>query len=538
MNSAPMTLKSYLSAIILTTITLIIVISGTLLIFVTKQTYLDGLSQRGTELAKVIASDPSVINTAKHSNQGSQASASLQSYIEAIRAKTNASYIVVTNLDGIRLSHPNGANVGKKFIGDDIQQTLQYGTVRTTVDTGSLGKAIRNFAPIMDNNAIIGAVSIGYLDQSTTQLLLNYYFEGTLWLGLIYIIAIVLTLALISKLKRTFLRYEPEEIVQRFKEHHLLLTNIREGIIAVDKQHRVTAINEAASGWLAPERQVQSLINLPLSELSQGLCHLISDSLASRYKHSATIGRHDFAVSLYPLNTEADQSGYLIVLNHEQEMSELERELTRTTAYANQLRSKTHEHNNQLNVISGLLQSNRIQEAINYLQTESDAHQQLLGNLVRNIENSPVAGMLLAKYNYAVDNGIAFRLDEDSQLKNYQQSVNDDLITLLGNLIENAFYAALDHADQQTPEATLFISDRTNHLMVTIEDSGKGVDSKLADKICDLGVSSKEDQTQHGMGLYLVSKVVNRYNGSIDWERVDNRTTVFSVYLDKRELEK
>ena len=252
----------------------------------------------------------------------------------------------------------------------------------------------------MDNNAIIGAVSIGYLDQSTTQLLLNYYFEGTLWLGLIYIIAIVLTLALISKLKRTFLRYEPEEIVQRFKEHHLLLTNIREGIIAVDKQHRVTAINEAASGWLAPERQVQSLINLPLSELSQGLCHLISDSLASRYKHSTTIGRHDFAVSLYPLNTEADQSGYLIVLNHEQEMSELERELTRTTAYANQLRSKTHEHNNQLNVISGLLQSNRIQEAINYLQTESDAHQQLLGNLVRNIENSPVAGMLLAKYNY------------------------------------------------------------------------------------------------------------------------------------------
>lgn len=534
MNANTMTLKSYLTAIILFTITLIIAVSGGLMVFVTKQTYLDGVSQRGIELAKVLANDAHVIQATQRSNQGTFES--IRDYIETIRSKTDASYIVVTNKNGIRLSHPEQERVGETFIGEDIQATLKQGLTRTTVATGSLGSAIRNFAPIQMNDQVIGAVSIGYLNQSITDLLFNYYLEAILWLGFIYISAIVLTLSLLSKLKRTFLEYEPEEIVQRFKEHSLLLGSIREGIIAIDRQHKITAINDAASYWLAPDQDHEKLIGLPLEELSQGLSLLIVDSLSNRNKHSITLGRHDFAASLYPLNDQSTDSGYLIVLNHEQDMSELEQELARTTAYAHQLRAKTHEHNNKLNVISGLLQAGKTQAAIDYLQQESDLHQNMLGALVKSIENSPVAGMLLSKYNYASEHQIAFTLDEDSQLKNYDQSVNDDLISLIGNLLENAFYAAQNNPNAQA-STDVFISDRTNFLMITVEDSGLGVDEKIAQRIFDLGISSKPDSSQHGVGLYLVSRIVKRYNGSLDWERSDANTTVFSVYLDKRELE-
>lgn len=534
MNANTMTLKSYLTAIILFTITLIIAVSGSLLVFVTKQTYLDGVSQRGIELARVLANDVTVVQAAQRSNQG--AAENIRDYIENIRAKTDASYIVVTNLDGIRLSHPEPERVGQTFIGGDIQPTLAQGLTRTTVATGSLGSAIRNFAPIKVNNDIIGAISIGYLNQSITDLLFTYYLEAILWLGFIYISAIVLTLSLLSKLKRTFLQYEPEEIVQRFKEHSLLLGSIREGIIAIDRQHKITAINDAASYWLAPDQSHEKLIGLPLEALSQGLSLLIVDSLSHRNKHSITLGRHDFAASLYPLSDESTDSGYLIVLNHEQDMSELEQELARTTAYAHQLREKTHEHSNKLNVISGLLQADNTQAAIDYLQQESDLHQNMLGALVKSIENSPVAGMLLSKYNYATDHQIAFTLDEDSQLKHYDQSVNDDLISLIGNLLDNAFYAAQNNPIAR-PSTDLFISDRTSYLMITVADSGAGVDEKIAQRIYDLGVSSKPDPAQHGVGLYLVSRIVKRYNGSLDWERSDENTTVFSVYLDKRELE-
>ncbi|WP_082856428.1 sensor histidine kinase [Marinomonas atlantica] len=534
MTANTMTLKSYLTAIILTTITLIIAVSGALLVFVTKQTYLDGISQRGIELAKVVASDPRIIEAVKRSNQG--INQSLQDYIETIRAKTDASYIVITNQQAIRLSHPLTQRVGKRFQGNDIYPTLEKGLTRTTVATGTLGSAIRNFAPIIENKQVIGAVSIGYLEQSVTDLLFNYYLEAMLWLGFIYIAAILLTLSLLSKLKRTFLDYEPEEIVQRFKEHSLLLGSIREGIIAIDRHHKVTAINDAACYWLAPDQDHHKLIGLPLNELSQTLALLIVDTLNHRSKHSVTLGRHDFAVSLYPIQIEATHSGYLIVLNHEQDMSELEQELSRTSAYANQLRSKTHEHNNKLNVISGLLQAGKTQSAIDYLQQESDHHQNLLGALVRSIENSSVAGMLLAKYNNAVERHIDFSLDEDSQLKNYSQAANDDLVSLIGNLINNACDAALGSLESKS-RVSIFISDRTNFLMITVEDSGQGVDDNIAQCIYDLGVSSKQNAPEHGIGLYLASRIVSRYNGTLDWERSENQTTVFSVYLDKRELE-
>jgi two-component system CitB family sensor kinase len=158
-----------------------------------------------------------------------------------------------------------------------------------------------------------------------------------------------------------------------------------------------------------------------------------------------------------------------------------------------------------------------------------------LATLVKNIENSPVAGMLLSKYNYAAEAGITFVLDEDSKLNAYSQSVNDDLVTLIGNIVENAFYAAKGNP-HLPPSVDVFISDRTNYVMITIEDTGLGIDERIAQRIYDLGVSSKPDQTQHGVGLYLVSRIVKRYNGTLDWERSDDQTTVFSVYLDKREL--
>ncbi len=558
MTANTMTLKSYLTAIILVTITLIIAVSGGLLVFATKQTYLDGVSQRGIELAQVLASDERVIAAIQRSNSGIPTS--LQDYIENLRAKTDASYIVVTNRDGIRLSHPLPERLGKRFIGEDILPTLNQGQTRSTEGTGSLGTAIRNFAPVFEpapgpdrlqqqtGSQVIGAISIGYLRQSVADLLFQYYKEAIVWLGIIYVLAILLTLSLLSKLKRTFLDYEPEEIVQRFKEHSLLLDSIREGIIAIDRDHRITAINKAASYWIAPDKSDAQLIGLPLDSVSPGLEQLIIDSLSQRNKHSITLGRHTFAVTLYPLNARhpgLNNAGFMMVLNHEQDMSELQQELAATTAWAQQLRAQTHEHNNKLNVISGLLQADKVQAAIDYLQQESDQHQQILGALVKRIENSPVAGMLLAKHNYASNHHIQFTLDEDSQLGNYPQATNDDLITLIGNLVDNAFEAA-QHAQgnarrsgkEKLPSAavSLYLSDRNKYLMITVEDNGKGVDTDIAERMFELGVSGKEIHSEHGMGLYLVSRVVHRYNGTIDWERIDD-TTVFSVYLDKRALQ-
>jgi len=65
----------------------------------------------------------------------------------------------------------------------------------------------------------------------------------------LYVLGVVIAIIFIAKLKRTFLSLEPEEIVQKFKEQELILDSIRDGIIAVDHEQNVTAINSTAIEW-------------------------------------------------------------------------------------------------------------------------------------------------------------------------------------------------------------------------------------------------------------------------------------------------
>jgi len=74
--------------------------------------------------------------------------------------------------------------------------------------------------------------------------------------------------------------------------------------------------------------------------------------------------------------------------------------------------------------------------------------------------------------------------------------------------------------------------------MLEVEDSGAGVEAELENRILDFGVSSKHNTEQNGIGLYLVKKIVDQYQGSLDWERSEEDTTVFSIYLDKQALKR
>ena len=530
-----MTLKSYLALITLSTVTLIVIVVGMVLGYSLQNAYLEGISQRGLELGRVIAHNEKVVHAVEQSNQGK--ASNIASYIETLRAQTDASYIVVVNKNAIRLSHPIAERVGKRFVGEDIFLALDHGKDDTSVATGTLGKAIRNSIPIRHNGEIIGAISIGYLSQSTSDLIYNHLKETGLLVGFVYLLCIVITVFLLVKLKRTFLSLEPEEIVQKFKEQELLLDSIRDGIIAVDENQRITTINSTAVEWLdknIPSRQ--QAIGEFLSHHSQHLSHFALDAKGQICKRSFRLGKLNLIANLYPMQHKKDQFGYVIVFYPNHEEKSLEQELITTKNYADLLRAKTHEYSNRLNVLSGMLQAERYKEAIEYLQQESDGYQKVLRQIIQSIESSALAGLILAKYSKAVESNISFYIDSDCQLGNYSAHASDRLVTLLGNLIDNALLAAWTNRDKRPPEVKLYISDRSAHIMIEVEDSGAGIAKDLENSILDFGISSKNSSEQHGIGLYLVKKIVDQYQGSLDWERSDTDNTVFSVYLDKQAL--
>ena len=532
-----MTLKSYLALITISTITLLIIAAAGMFGYVLRTTYLDGISQRGLELARVIAHDDTVIAAVNQSNQGH--ASSIQDYIEDLRQQTDASFIVVVNAQTIRLSHPLAERVGQAFIGDDIYAALKNGQSYTNVAKGSLGEAIRNFTPVYDGNKVIGAVSVGYLSKTTSELIYQHLKEAAWLVVLLYLIGVLIAVVFIAKLKRTFLSLEPEEIVQKFKEQELILDSIRDGIIAVNHEQQITAVNSMAMEWLTLNvLSPNEVINKSLKHYSQSLSHFVLEAQGQITQRHFSIGKLDFLATLYPLTHSKDNVGYVIVFYPDHSEKSLEQELTSTKNYADLLRAKTHEYANRLNVLSGMLQAERYTDAVEFLQQESDGDQAMLRQIIQTIENSAVAGLIFAKHNKAKDLQLEFLIDSDCQLGLYSPQANETLVTLLGNLLDNAMLAAWHNRHLTPAFVKLFISDRNAHIMLQVEDSGAGVDAKLETRILDFGVSSKHNTEQNGIGLYLVKKIVDQYHGSLDWERSEENTTVFSIYLDKQALKR
>lgn len=252
----------------------------------------------------------------------------LNDYIEHIRSQTSASYIVVVNHNAIRLSHSNPQRVGHHFVGDDIQRALTKGEAYSTVAKGSLGDAIRNFVPIIDNGQTIGAICIGYLSERASAILLEQYGHIGVMIAVVYLLAISMVTLFVYKMKRTFLDYEPEYIVNKFSEHELILNSIRDAIIAVDTNLNITTINNSAMKLFAINNYGRhDYVNQGIARYSLSLSHLVISTQQRFHQGEFTVGKFSFRANIYPLQSPNGQIGHVIVFFPNLNQSQLEREL-------------------------------------------------------------------------------------------------------------------------------------------------------------------------------------------------------------------
>lgn len=527
-----MKLKNYLTITTIVASSSIVVIVTVAILFLLKNSHQEGFQERGLELARVLAHNPEVINAvdAKNKNQDYE----LQNYIENIRKSTDASYIVVVDKEAMRLSHPVADKLGKHFIGDDIYPALEQGAEYSSLASGSLGEAIRNFSPIWLNGEVIGAICIGYLSKKTSSILLQEFSDIGLLVGIVYFLGLATAIAFLLKVKRTFLDYEPEFIVNKFREHEMVFDSIRDAIIAVDSNMNITTVNNRALQMLSMGASDKyDYVNHSLSQYSSPLSQLILPKQGQFHQGDFNIGKLEYRANIYPINTPKGNLGHVIVFFPNLNKNELEHEINYLKNYAEILRSKTHEYSNKLNVISGLLQTNKYDDAIEFIQEETDRYQHVLGHVVSSVNDRAVASLLLAKFNKASDIGVKYNIDVDTNLSAYDKNTSEKLVTMLANLIDNALLASWQNRKNVPPEVSVYLSDRSHHIILEVEDSGSGVDDDISEHILEFGVSSKKDDEQSGIGLYLVKQMVSYFSGSIDWERTEKKTTLFSIYLNK-----
>lgn len=453
----------------------------------------------------------------------------IQPIAEAVRKRNDLLFVTVTNMRGIRYSHPNKWLINQRFKGEDLLPALA-GHENVAFNQGTLVKALRVFTPVFNaQHQQIGVVAIGIsLSDVTAQINKSRWniFWTILLGGSVGLLGVLL---LVRRLKTILLGLEPHEISSLFEQRQAILDSIKEGVIAVDAHARVTLINQAAQQLLR-----ETAIEAPLSgdripENSLMLSHLreaLHDGNA-RHDEELNVRGRIMISNTVPVRSRGQIIGAVCTFRDKTEISQLMQRLDGMVNYVDALRERSHEFMNKLHVILGLLHLKNYAQMEAYILKTANNYQTEIGSLLQRIKPPVIAGFLLSKINRASDKGHRLLLSDASYLPdNGSEQQMTALVLVLGNLIENAL-EALDQ--QQEGEIHVLLHYQNGWLSCEVSDDGPGIADALATAIFEKGFSSKGDE--RGMGLFLVKQQTESLGGNISVESEPGVYTQFFVQL-------
>ena len=480
----------------------------------------DDVKDTALGIARTLADSPDI----KRGLMASPQAGIIQPIAQAVTKRNDLLFTVVTDLRGIRYSHPNEALLGLHFIGDDLTPALE-GKENVSVNRGALAEALRVFTPVYDERhdqigVVVVGISLNKVEDQIARGRLN-----AVWTILFSVLMSSLAIwGLVRVLKRILFGLEPYEISALFEQRQAMLQSLREGVMAVDIHGRVTMINHTA-------REILLLTSGEHSESSS------EPLLASLREVSRTgIARQDQEIgcngrlllcNMVPVKSQNQVIGAISTFRDKTEISQLMQRIDGMVNYVDALRSHTHEFMNKLHVILGLLHMKRYDKLEEYIIQTAQNYQTDIGAIQRKVKSSVIAGFLLGKINRAKEAGVTLTLAEESQLPD---TTNEEqvavLITVLGNLIENA----LDAMDGQPDgEIGLLLHYQNGWLSGEVSDDGPGIDPERLESIFTKGYSTKGEN--RGVGLFLARQQIQNLGGDITVESEPGVFTQFFVQI-------
>ncbi len=132
-----------------------------------------------------------------------------------------------------------------------------------------------------------------------------------------------------------------------------------------------------------------------------------------------------------------------MTLRDHTELQALTRDLDAVRALAEALRSQAHESANRLHVVVTLVEQGQPDRAIEFATAELAAAQQLTDLVVADVADPAVAALLIGKSAQAAERGVELEVEPDTALAEGLLPARD-LVTVVGNLVDNAVEAALE----------------------------------------------------------------------------------------------
>jgi two-component system CitB family sensor kinase len=462
--------------------------------------------ERALAIAESVAANQAIQTALLQHDPGG----TIQKAAENVRLSTGARYVVVTDERGIRYSHPNPALIGKPV--DEDPSAVLAGHTWVGKQQGTLGVSARGKAPIFYQGSVIGLVSVGYL-ETTVWVQLQKQLRGlaaTVLLSLA--LGVVGSMLLASRLKRQTFGLEPYEIAGLLEEREASIQGIHEGAIATDSNGTITLANDEA----------RRLLNLPADCVGRKLTQVLPSGRMSKFLSGGLkdqdevllSGDRVLVASRRAIHVRGREIGHVATLRDSTELTGLARGLG-VDSLTDALRAQAHEFANRLHTIAGLVQLGRPEDAMKLIAQTSGLHQELAESLLDRIGDPVLGALLLAKAAVASERGIELRVSNDTVMTRNPLD-GEDLITLLGNLIDNAFDAAAASPGERW--VSVSVTEQDDELVIKVHDSGAGVPEGIDGHIFQEGFSTKSGpgRKARGFGLALVRQVARRNGGDVE----------------------
>ncbi|WP_445399767.1 ATP-binding protein [Zobellella sp. An-6] len=525
----PLRFRTQVLLLVGTLVAATLLVQGTYLHHRQGQIITEQIGLRAMNVAQTVARIPAIVDAFDSADPA----AIIQPLAEQIRIETGARYVVVGNSAGIRYSHPLPERLGLPMVGGDNERALIGGEAYISEAEGSLGEAIRGKAPVFSADGdIIGIVSVGFMLEKVDVDIDNYLALGWVLVGLMVLLGLAGAAWLAQHLKRVILGLEPHEIARLVMEKDAILQSIHEGIVAVNREGRITLLNQAARRYLDLPPQAEAL-GLPVQELvpNSRLREVLSSG-ERQFDQEMWIGEHPVVVNRVPIIHEGRVEGAVATFRSRQEIRELSLALNAVSRDMDALRVQAHEFSNKLYTISGLLQLNKPQQALALINQETAREQAQLATVLEQVADPLVGGILLGKLADAAEKGVQLDIVEHSALHTPLSPGGQEVVlSVLGNLLNNAVDAALQNREE-APRVRLFFTDLGEQLLFEVEDNGPGVDPGLLAHIFQDGFTTKQGK-HRGIGLALVRRLCLEHGGDVSLEDGDLGGACFIVTLAK-----
>ena len=472
--------------------------------------------QRVLAVAHTLATDPVVLDavTGPHPTQA------LQPYVRRVQADTTTDFIVVMSRDGVRFTHPDPTQVGKVFIGHI--EGAQAGHDVTENYVGTLGPSTRAVVPVFaggdHTRPVIALVSVGITLSAVSDQVTGQVPGLIVAAALAALIAGIGTWLVARHVRRQTRGMNTADLRQMYEYYDAVLHAVREGLLLIDRDGRVQLVNDEGRRLLGLTGVVAGA-----SVRDLGLSEDLVVALASGEPRTDEL--HVTAARVVVLNQaratwEGRDLGTVATLRDRTDLEALTGELDSARGLADALHSQAHESANRLHTVVSLIELGRTDEALRFATEELTSSQKLTDSFVAAVEEPALTALLLGKAAQASERGIDFGIDASTELPE-GIAPSRDLVTIVGNLVDNAFDAVSGMPSGRVAFAAHLEGEEC---VLVVTDNGPGLTPEQAELAFTRGWSSKPTGDGglaqptgpgRGLGLALVQQCVQRLGGTV-----------------------